>query len=164
MHIVFTSLQELYFFNKLSLQLYSEVNPISDAAVNCLEPVRPSPVVESTLPEELTKTETFDLLGHDFEVKPDVMGGDSLWHKASQISFKKFKKPSSNVGEKAKRGKVLTDSPKTSGTDKTCVFNKPCKGFTCAIKKIKNRYWSVKMKRKYRIMSLEFTIGDEPLE
>ncbi|CAE7191721.1 ANKRD50 [Symbiodinium natans] len=48
-------LQELYFFNKLSLQLHSEVNPISDAAVNCLEPVRPAPVVETVLPEDTNK-------------------------------------------------------------------------------------------------------------
>ncbi|CAE7525385.1 unnamed protein product [Symbiodinium natans] len=71
--------QELYYFNKLALQLHSEVNPIADAKVNCMEPVRPAGGVETSLPEDLVKVRTFDLKGHDFTVVDNVVGQSALW-------------------------------------------------------------------------------------
>ena len=71
--------QELYYFNKLALSIHSEVNPIADAKVNCMEPVRPKAGQETSLPEDLKKVHTFDLKGHDFTIMNDVIGDKTLW-------------------------------------------------------------------------------------
>ncbi|CAE7217216.1 ACBP2 [Symbiodinium sp. CCMP2592] len=146
--------QELYYFNRLSMQLHSEVNPISDGKVSCLEPLTPPPEVTTDLPKDLKEAKSFDLRGYEFIEDDNVMGSEALWHSASQLSYSGMTVRAS-FGSKREKKRPLTATPDL----KKCYYK--AKGrFSFSWGSISNKkWWELKLKRNTWVTSLEFTVG-----